>query len=1030
MKMKKVQKFCAVLLAAVLGITAVPLSAGAEDGDPNFALNAKTEASAHYKDDTLELKPEYAVDGDMETRWASTNNVESAWIQLELEEKQTVNRIDLFEYVVLNPNIKSTAVEYKESREAEYQSVTELKMRDTSQGATVTFDDVEAQIFKITITLKESQPGINIKEIQLTYSEDVPEESDLITLEPSEEPNQYQQQLVDNGYTMFIHFGLNTFTEDEWTYGDKSPSVYAPTEIDADQWVKTAKEAGMKTVLLVSKHHDGFCLWDSQYTEYDVGNPEAGNHTDVIRAVSDACNKYGINLGIYYSAWDNNWDLNNGKENDAQYNQYMRSQITELLGGKYGLDGKISELWIDGNWEKDAERWEFDKLYDTVKRLQPECQMAVNLTIGTGKNGGAIRVEDQKEGDNIGYFPSDFRIYDGQETGEQDPKLFTHEGETYYLPFEATLIMNRSWFWHTGYGDTPSRSPESIAEKYNKYTSQDNILVLNCGPNRQGKIEQADIDSLYAAARILGIASGDALKKNYKEILNEYKGENAAAGADGASDDTYTGAYAEDYGPEKMFDGSIETRWATDAGKDVSEMIITLPEESTFNYVEIQEAAEYIRTDSVQLEYKAEDGSWQTAFAEEGFSSSGQLELRLGESITAKELRLRLTDAEKQGPTISEFRLYMIDEVPEMQCVPEELEVDAGKSAEIEITDTVENARFNALAAFTSGNRKIAEVDKNGVVTGVAAGKTEIKAEIFVLGVKTEFTIPVTVRNEEEPAEPAGKKTLGYFLGAAKAYVEDGAVSGLAESIQKMFADAIAKGEAVMADENASREEVLGAAKDLMLAIHALDMKAADKTDLEMALELAEMIDLTKYVEAGQAEYLAAKETAETVMEDGDAMQAETDAAWNNLVETMNALRLKADKSVLEDLVSQMEDLDVTGYTEESVSIFRAAMAAANSILEDESLSAEEQAKVEETVSALQAAYDGLEKVQGSGNQGSGNQGSGNQGSGNQDGGSQSSGRVSGAAKTGDSSPLMAMGIALVLSAGAVIPAVRKRVKK
>src|SRR5699024_3818225 len=125
------------------------------------------------------------------------------------------------------------------------------------------------------------------------------------------------------------------------------------------------------------------------------------------------------------------------------------------------------------------------------------------------------------------------------------------------------------------------------------------------------------------------------------------------------------------------------------------------------------------------------------------------------------------------------------------------------------------------------------------------------------------------------------------------------------------FADAIAKGEAVMADENATREEVLDAAKDLMLAIHALDMKAAYKADLEMALELAEMIDLTKYVEAGQAEFLEAKELAEGVLADGDAMQAETDEAWNRLVEAMNALRMKADKSVLEDLISQTEELDL-----------------------------------------------------------------------------------------------------------------------
>ena len=286
----------------------------------------------------------------------------------------------------------------------------------------------------------------------------------------------------------------------------------------------------------------------------------------------------------------------------------------------------------------------------------------------------------------------------------------------------------------------------------------------------------------------------------------------------------------------------------------------------------------------------------------------------------------------------------------------------------------------------------------------------------------------------EQPSEPVSKETLEYFLNEAKGYVEDGTVGGLVESIQKMFADAIAKGEAVMADEDATREEVLDAAKDLMLAIHTLDMKAADKTDLEMALELAEMIDLTKYVEAGQAEYLAAKEAAEGVLADSDAMQDETDEVWNDLVEAMNALRLKADKSVLEDLINQTQELDLSGYTEESSNVFRAALAAANDILADETLSADDQAKVDDAVSALRAAYDGLEKVQGEEeNPGSSQSGDDGQTAGNNRDigngtGNDSQNRASAdkAAKTGDTAPIAAVGIMLVLSAGAVLLAVKK----
>ena len=325
--------------------------------------------------------------------------------------------------------------------------------------------------------------------------------------------------------------------------------------------------------------------------------------------------------------------------------------------------------------------------------------------------------------------------------------------------------------------------------------------------------------------------------------------------------------------------------------------------------------------------------------------------------------------------------------------------------------------------------------------------------------------IAVAGQPSEEPSEPVSKTILERFLNEAKGYVEDGTVSGLVESVQKLFADAIAKGEAVMADENATREEVIDAAADLMFAIHALEMKAADKTDLEMALELAGMIDLTKYVEAGQEEFLAAKETAEAVLADGDAMQAETDEAWNRLVEAMDALRLKADKSVLEDLISQMEDLDLTGYTEESVTVFRAAFAAANAIFEDVTLSVDDQAEVDDAAAVLQAAYDGLEKIQGGDTEdpdpedpddpgtddtedpGTDNPGTGGQnqeqnppagtqdqtsGNGQSGNGAQNAASVKPAAKTGDTAGMMpAAGVTLVSLIGiAAVMIMRRRARQ
>ena len=342
------------------------------------------------------------------------------------------------------------------------------------------------------------------------------------------------------------------------------------------------------------------------------------------------------------------------------------------------------------------------------------------------------------------------------------------------------------------------------------------------------------------------------------------------------------------------------------------------------------------------------EGGTHNGNVEEGFYNS------LKDTL---ENYLAMTEEGKEQLSVSDMLQYkqeVLDRQAEIPAhvltVPQDA-IDAyNEAAALKAEDYTEES-------YREFQEKLAQISLEGLDTPEAV-------DAVISAVEDAVSVLVKAEEPEEPSGETGKKTLEYFLNKAKGYVEDGTVGGLVESIQKMFTDAIAKGEAVMADEDATREEVLDAATDLMFAIHALDMKAADKTDLEMALDLAEMIDLSKYAEAGQAEYLAAKDAAEAVMADGDAMQAETDEAWNTLVEAMNALRLKADKAALEDLISQMEGLDLSGYTEESVSVFRAAFAAANAVLTDEALSVDDQAKVDEAVNALQAAYDGLEKTQ------------------------------------------------------------------
>ena len=156
-------------------------------------------------------------------------------------------------------------------------------------------------------------------------------EEKLITQIPSLTPGKYQQEQIDRKFGMFIHFGVNTFGNVEWSDGGIHALSYQPSEIDADQWVRTAYEAGMNYVILVTKHHDGFCLWDTDTTEYSV--KYSGNHTDVVWAVSEACKKYGIRLGLYYSLWDRSEPAYK-KDFDNQYIPYMMKQLTELMDGR------------------------------------------------------------------------------------------------------------------------------------------------------------------------------------------------------------------------------------------------------------------------------------------------------------------------------------------------------------------------------------------------------------------------------------------------------------------------------------------------------------------------------------------------------------------------------------------------------------------------------------------------------------------------------------------------------------------------
>lgn len=317
------------------------------------------------------------------------------------------------------------------------------------------------------------------------------QDTSLILPVPSTTPSAAQQQQIARKYGMFIHFGINTFHDEEWTDGSKPASSYAPSAIDAEQWIQTAKDAGMKYVILITKHHDGFCLWDSQYTDYDVAS--SGNPTNVVEEVAKACKKHGIGLGLYYSLWDRkvNGDVADRKQ-DAAYNTYMINQLEELItiAEKHT---PIVEFWFDGGWLKPSYRWPIMDIYQTIKKRQPDCQIGVNWSIGSPDNPDKHPVlpQDQQEGYPIRYFPSDFRLGDPYLPADNDPKVFTHDGKDYYMPWESTVCISQRWFYNTT--DHTFKSVDELEKLYRQCTKNDNILILNCPPNRDGQLRTEDI---------------------------------------------------------------------------------------------------------------------------------------------------------------------------------------------------------------------------------------------------------------------------------------------------------------------------------------------------------------------------------------------------------------------------------------------------------------------------------------------------------------------------------------------------------
>ena len=293
------------------------------------------------------------------------------------------------------------------------------------------------------------------------------------------------QAFEELGYGMFIHFGMSTFDGVELSMGDKPSTYYAPTSLDTDQWMRTAKDAGMKYAVLTTKHVAGHCLWHSKYTDYHVGT--SGDKTDVVDAFVKSCNKYGIMPGFYYCSWDNHHIMGSGTPSHVgwnnmftseEYRQFQWDQLSELLN----QFGKIGIIWIDipGILPRDYR----EKLYNQMAIWQPDSVIVTNHGIGDGSVF------------NIDYaWPSDVipieRFLPNSHTGHV--KWRNIEGKNYYMPGDVCDPIGKEWFFKEG--DLP-RSDQELLGMYLVSRTRGANVLLNVPPDKTGKIPQMYVDSL------------------------------------------------------------------------------------------------------------------------------------------------------------------------------------------------------------------------------------------------------------------------------------------------------------------------------------------------------------------------------------------------------------------------------------------------------------------------------------------------------------------------------------------------------
>ena len=450
-------------------------------------------------------------------------------------------------------------------------------------------------------------------------------------------PSTAQMQWHEMEMNAFVHFTTNTFTDKEWGYGDESPSIFNPTQTDVGQWAKTLKETGFKTMILTCKHHDGFCLWPSKYTEHSIKNsPYKNGKGDLVREASEACKKFGLKFGVYLSPWDRN----RADYGTPAYVSYYRNQLREL----FTQYGPVFEMWFDGanggdgyyGGAKESRKINGATYYDwpatlnIVRSIQPNVIFFSDAGPGVRWVGNERGVAGETNWNTI----STDTLYAGKAGIEKLLNTGSPDGKK-WIPAEVDVSIRPGWFYHAK-EDELVKTSQKLFDIYLTSVGRGSTLLLNIPPDRRGLFHENDVRSLHGFKALLEKEFSLNLARNAKVNASAFRGN------------------AKSFSPSNLTDGNKNSYWAMNDDITSGSFEISLPKVSTVKYILLQEyikLGQRVKSFSVAI---WKDNAWQKVA--DGTTIGYKRILKI-DPVATQKIRVHIKDA-KACPVLSNVEIY------------------------------------------------------------------------------------------------------------------------------------------------------------------------------------------------------------------------------------------------------------------------------------------------------------------------------------------------------------------------------------